>query len=187
MSLSLLQRALSAAGLDKRHRADRRILEGVIVPWLLAQPLLDRILFVGCAWYTQRYHARFSGKKYMTLEANPGNARYGARRHVVGRIEELDQHVGPASLDLIVCNGVVGWGLDAPASVNAAFLACHRALRPGGILLVGWNDTSRRNGRVLMLAPALLRFAPFVCPPLGAAQVETESVSRHVFSFYQRP
>jgi SAM-dependent methyltransferase len=187
MPLSLLHRTLTAAGLDKRHRADRRVLEGVIFPWLLAQPQLQRVLFVGCAWYTVRYHARFAGKDYTTLEPEPRQARYGAPRHLVGRLEALDRLVAPASLDLIVCNGVVGWGLDCPAAVNTAFVACHRALRPGGVLLVGWNDTVRRNGRVLMLAPALLRFLPLVCPPLGRAQVETAGVSRHVFSFYQRP
>jgi hypothetical protein len=49
MDLTLLQRALTAFGLDKRHRADRRVLEGVIFPWLLAQSHWQRVLFVGCA------------------------------------------------------------------------------------------------------------------------------------------
>lgn len=186
MHLSPLQRALTALGFDKRRRADRRMLEGVIFPWLLAQAHWHRVLFVGCAWYTQRYHALFAHKEYFTLEADPRAARYGAPRHITGRLERLSEVVAPGSLDAIVCNGVVGWGLDTADAVDAALNACHAALRQGGLLLVGWNDTARRRGAVLMRAPALARFAPLPCPPLGVSVAHTGSINRHVFGFYEK-
>jgi hypothetical protein len=123
----------------------------------------------------------------MTLEADARAARHGARRHIVGRLGHLDRLLAPAALDVIVCNGVLGWGLDEPAAVNAAFAACHATLRPGGLLLVGWNDTRRRQGGALMQVPALGRFAPLTCPPLDAAMVQTGSVNRHAFSLFMRP
>jgi len=187
MQLTLAQRASSAVGLDKRRRADRRLLEGVISPWLLAQQHWHRVLFVGCAWYTQRSQALFARKEFMTLEADARAARHGARRHIVCRLGHLDRLLAPAALDVIVCNGVLGWSLDEPAAVNAAFAACHATLRPVGPLLVGCNDTRRRQGRALMQAPALERFASLACPPLGAAVVQTGSVNRHAFSFFMRP
>jgi hypothetical protein len=78
-------------------------------------------------------------------------------------------------------------GLDERAAVDAAFAACHAALRPGGLLLVVWSDTRRRQGRALMQAPALTRFAPLPCAPLGASVVRTGSANHYVFSFFVRP
>lgn len=186
MDLTPLQRALTALGLDKRRRADRRLLEGVILPWLLAQASWQRVLFVGCAWYTQRYHPLFQHKDYWTLEADPRAARYGAPRHITGRLEQLPAFMAPESLDVIVCNGVVGWGLDAPEAVEAAVVACHATLRRGGLLLLGWNATARRKGAVLAQATALQRFAPLPCPPLGASVVRTGSINRHVYGFFEK-
>jgi hypothetical protein len=94
--------------------------------------------------------------------------------------------MAPGSLDVIVCNGVVGWGLDAPQAVDAAVIACHATLRAGGLLLLGWNATARRKGAVLAEATALRRFAPLHCPPLGASVVHTGSINRHVFGFFEK-
>jgi hypothetical protein len=186
MHLSPLQRALTALGLDKRRRADRRVLEGLVFPWLLAQAHWHRVLFVGCAWYTQRYHALFANKDYWTLEADPRAARHGARQHITGRLEQLPALMAPESLDVIVCNGVVGWGLDAPEAVEAAVIACHATLRRGGLLLLGWNETVRRKCAVLSQARALGRFAPLQCPPLNASVMHTGSINRHVYAFYEK-
>lgn len=182
--LGSVQRTLSALGLDKRRRSDRRLLERVIFPWLLAQPQWQRVLFVGCAWYTQRYHALFAAKDYWTLEPDPDAARYGAARHVTARLQDMADHFADGSIDVVVCNGVLGWGLDDPQSVQSAFVACHRALRGGGLLLVGWNDLPAQRARERMLVPALLRFQPFVCPALGAAVMRTSTFNRHTYSFF---
>ena len=69
-------------------------------------------LFVGCAPFTWHYEAIFPGRDYTTIDQDPRCRRYGATRHVVDKPKNLDRHVAPGSFDLIVCNGVFGWGLD---------------------------------------------------------------------------
>src|ERR1700756_174591 len=41
------------------HTEDRRVLEQVIFPHFLALPGVDRVLFVGCDWYTKHYERAF--------------------------------------------------------------------------------------------------------------------------------
>ena len=42
---------------------DRRLLERDILPWFAAQPLVTRVLFVGCDWYTKHYERAFTGRE----------------------------------------------------------------------------------------------------------------------------
>ena len=55
----------------------------------------------------------------------------------------------PGSIDVIVANGVYGFGIDDRAALGAAFAAARLVLRPGGTLVLGWNDV-----------PALAPFDP---------------------------
>ncbi|HVK06914.1 MAG TPA: hypothetical protein VM490_25835, partial [Armatimonadaceae bacterium] len=47
---------------------DRRLLEQVILPDLARRAELRRVLFVGCAWYTESYERFFPGREYWTLD-----------------------------------------------------------------------------------------------------------------------
>jgi hypothetical protein len=170
---------------------DRRILEKTIFPVLLGNPDCHRILFVGCRWYTRRYTALFAAKAYTTLDRDPGQRRHGAPRHITDSLENLAAHIGPGELDVIVCNGVVGWGLDRPNAVEQAFAASHYGLRPGGILILGWNDTGshsigspRDTGPFLEDCAAAAQFDKYEFPGLGHWRYRTRSWYRHVFDFY---
>ena len=50
---------------------------------------------------------------------------------------------------MIVANGVYGFGIDDRAGLGAAFAAARAVLRPGGTMVLGWNDV-----------PALAPFDP---------------------------
>jgi SAM-dependent methyltransferase len=174
-------------GLDAPLRTDdRRILEGTLIPYLASAPGFSRILFVGCDFYTTHYERLFEGKEYWTLDKDPGRVKYGARRHLVCRLDEARGHFAEGSLDLILMNGVLGWGLDLPAETEASFAACHSCLRPGGVLLLGWNDTPDRLPFSLDESESLARFEPFVFPPLGVSSFLTKNPNRHTFSFYRK-
>jgi SAM-dependent methyltransferase len=170
---------------------DRRVLERTIFPYLLTRDDCHRILFVGCRWYTRRYRGLLAGKEYVTVDRDPKQARHGARRHITDSMENLEAHFGPGTLDAIVCNGVVGWGLDDRAAIERAFAASYRCLRSGGLLIVGWNDTPRRGGRVaggpdtfVDSCRALERFDRFTFPGIESWRYRTKTWNRHVFDFY---
>ena len=184
---NVAQRVLIACGVDFYHRSeDRRVLETTILPFFARQAETRRVLFVGCAWYTRGYRKIFRDQEYTTLEIDPRAARYGARRHIVDALENVRRHFQAGELDLIVCNGVFGWGLDEKAAVERAFGGCWECLREGGIFLLGWNDVPRHRPFALEECGALCGFEPYVFPPLSVSAYRTDTYNRHTYHFYRR-
>ena len=68
---------------------DRQLLETNILMYLRDDPAINRILFVGCEWYTKHYEKFFKSKDYWTLEIDPAKRRYGGRRHIVDSLKIL--------------------------------------------------------------------------------------------------
>ncbi|MBV8806658.1 MAG: methyltransferase domain-containing protein, partial [Sinobacteraceae bacterium] len=135
------------------------------------------------AAYQERY---FSNIRFVTLEPNPEHREFGAAAHIVAPLESLDKHLPPESFDLILCNGVFGWGLDEFENCQAAFEQAHRALRPNGHLLLGWNDVPRRVPFPLETIPSLGQFRKYDFPPFGTWRYLTDTAYRHTFDFYRK-
>lgn len=170
------------------HTADRAMLEQCILPYYAARPDMRSVLFIGVGWYTARYEALLATLRYTTLDIDPRVARHGSRqRHVVGSAVNAAEMFEPGEFDLIVFNGVFGWGLNARTDVDAALRGFRQLLRPGGELLVGWNDVPRYRPFSFSSCEALKDFEPVVLPPLGAAVVQLDTDNRHRYEFYRRP
>lgn len=183
----ILGRVRNRFGLDSPLKTDdRRLLEGTIIPFFAASPSCRRVLFVGCDVYTTHYERLFGEKEYVTIDKDPSRARYGAKRHVTAPLEAAPKEFAPGSFDLVIVNGVVGWGLDDPREVEASYAACVFLLGGGGVLLLGWNDTPDRVPVPLENSPSLAALAPFVFPPLGVSRYLTKNPNRHTFSFFQK-
>src|SRR5262245_31733372 len=106
---SVLRFARGLFGLHTALRTpDRKVLDGVILPPLIADPDVRRVIFVGCDWYTRHYEDMFAGRDYWTIEVDPARARFGARQHIVGPMVEIGKRFPPGTVDLILCNGVIG-------------------------------------------------------------------------------
>jgi SAM-dependent methyltransferase len=169
------------------HTEDRRVLEQHILPEYARHPDIGRMLFVGCAPYTQRYSGFFGGRDYWTIDPVARRRRYGSERHIVDTLQSLGGHFARAYFDLILCNGVLGWGLDAPSDADAAFEACFARLRAGGYLLLGWNDIAPRNRVLPSDIPALRRFESVNFGASQTARWVIDAPNRHVFEFYRKP
>lgn len=177
-----------ALGIDKhKHTEDRRVLEEDIFPYFVSSPAFKNILFVGCAWYTRAYNTVFKDKHYLTLEIDPAEGKFGAKEHINDSLENVTRHVEEGSLDLIICNGIFGWGLNERPSVEKAFEGCYASLSRGGILVLGWNDTPERCPFPLDECRILKSFQPFVFPPLSTAQYRVADSNRHTYSFFVKP
>ena len=178
----------NALGLPNRMPTpDRDTLEKVILPSYAARPDIKTVLFVGCAWYTHHYEQMLPGRVYWTIDPDPWKKRFGSRRHVVAGLESLDAHIAPGSLDLIICNGVFGWGLDDRADCERAFQGCFDALRPSGELIIGWNDVLERRPLELASLQSLARFRPLTFGPVGSNEYLANPENRHVYNFYAKP
>lgn len=165
---------------------DRSLLERELLPLLARLPGLRRALFVGCAAYTQHYGSLFPEVEYWTMDPDPRRQCYGAERHIIDRLENLSRHATGGAFGLIVCNGVLGWGLNTRLQAERAFASCHERLQAGGYLLLGWNDRYPRNRVRPEEVGALARFEHV---PFGhyGARVLVVGWRRHVFDFYRKP
>ncbi len=163
---------------------DRLVLESRILPALAEDETVHSILFVGSAWYTDKYEKVFAGKNYWTIEIDPTLRRYGSRQHVTDSVANIRSHFSPETFDLIICNGVWGWGLDEKDEVEKAFSGCHDCLKPEGVLLLGWNDVEAHRPQPLDTYHWFASFRPYVFQPLGTDRFETGTDNRHVYSFF---
>ena len=179
-----LHRNLIRFGIDiRKKRADRKILEQVVFAELLRDSSMQRILFVGCAWYTLHYPRIFQDREFTTMELCPTESRYGASRHICDTCENIADHFGEGSLDAVVFNGVYGFGLNTMDALQRTHAGIHRALRPQGVLVYGWNDTPDRAPFPFDQLRGMELFRPYVFPPLGKSIVESDAKNRHRFHF----
>jgi hypothetical protein len=184
----VLRKIRSMLGLPTFLRVeDRRVLEQIIFPYFLNDGQCRDVLFVGCDWYTQGYHAWFRERNYWTIDVNPMKCKFGAKHHIVDGLQNVSGYFPHGSLDLIVCNGVFGCGLDAAADVEGAISGCHETLRDGGVLVIGVNDLEEWRPRALETSGALHAFEPYTFPPLQTADYLTDTPYRHRYLFFRKP
>lgn len=166
---------------------DRRVLEGQILPHYAAREDVRELLFVGTRWYTEPYEQLFARQRYVTLEIDPDAARWGSRtEHVTGSVADVAQLFAPQRFDLVVFNGVFGWGLNERAEVERAVQGFQQVLRPSGELVVGWNDIAPRRPFPFGEVRALEGFERFPFEPLGAPVWQHPGGTRHRFEFFRR-
>jgi hypothetical protein len=167
---------------------DRRILEQVIFPHYGRDPHIRTVLFVGCDWYTAHYQRRyFALHDYWTIDRDKTRRRFGARQHITVPLEKLGQHFPRGFFNLIICNGVYGWGLDRAEDFDVAMSQCYICLADAGHLLLGWNDTPEWDPAPLSSVHTLgLFFSPYSFPPLGGSRYLTNTPNCHTYCFYQK-
>ena len=174
-------------GIDIYKRTDdRRVLEQIILPYFAKRKECVTVLFVGCDWYTRGYRRIFDGKNFWTLEIDPKKKCYGAKLHIVDSVTNVTSHFRENELDLIVCNGVVGFGLNEIDEFDKAIHGCFVCLRQGGSFVLGWNDTPWLRPFPLDASTSLRKFSRSVFPPLAAFRVLTANPNRHTYDFYAR-
>jgi SAM-dependent methyltransferase len=169
------------------NTTDRIVLEQVIFPQYSQDAGIRTMLFVGCGTYTAQYQRLFfAHKNFWTLEPDPAAARHGARQHVIAPLEQLERHFPENHFDLIICNGVFGWGLDRHDQCEAALSQCHSRLVKDGHFLFGWDDVPRRTPFALETLSSLARFRQHTFPPLGTSRYLTDTPYRHTYAFYRK-
>jgi SAM-dependent methyltransferase len=169
------------------NTTDRIVLEQAIFPHYSRDPGIRTMLFVGCGTYTAHYQRLFfPTQDFWTIEPDPAAARHGAQQHVIAPLEELERHFPENHFDLVICNGVFGWGLDGHEQCEAAFAQVHSRLRADGHFLFGWDDVPRRTPVPLDTLSSLTRFRPYTFPTLGASRYVTETPYRHTYAFYRK-
>jgi hypothetical protein len=165
---------------------DRLVLEEVILPYFAKDMSCQKLLFVGCAAYTQWYEEFFQHQEYWTIDPKKVKRQYGSKRHIIDSIAHIGRYVTKGYFDVILINGVIGFGLNRLDDVEQAIDACYEVLARQGILLVGWNDTAQRAPIDLRALHAMSKFCEYAFEPLHTCHYRTEGSHRHTFSFYRK-
>ena len=166
---------------------DRRVLEQVIFEYYRKDSRIRTVLFVGCDSYTTHYQRRyFAAHDYWTIDPDEKCRRFGATQHVIARLQDLGRFFPSGFFDLVILNGVYGWGLNGAGDCDAAVSQCHSCLTEGGHLLIGWNDVPGRDPAPLSAIPSLSRFSEYAFPAFGAPRYLTDTPYRHTYWFFRR-
>lgn len=149
-----------------RALPDRRLMAEAYIPALAGAG--GRILWVGCRAYTAEDYPALErcGAEVWTTDVDPEAARWGRRdRHRTGDLCGIDRVFPDLMFDAIVCNGVFGFGVDTETPQREAFRAMGRILRPGGVLVLGWNTDRTADPLSAGLEQPEFRPAPFAGQP----------------------
>lgn len=76
-------------------------------------------------------------KKNSVYGFNPTNKKYGY--HVVGSALELDRYFEPNYFDIILLNGVFGWGINSIEDQRKTIEVIYKVSKKDSKLLIGWN------------------------------------------------
>jgi SAM-dependent methyltransferase len=120
------------------------------------------------------------------MEISPYEAQYGGATHIIDSCENIAQHFQPDSLDVVVFNGVYGFGLNQLSAINHTLQAIYRSLCPNGLFIFGWNDLPAMAPYRIEELTGLDAFEPYVFPPIQKAIHESDSKNRHRFHFYRK-
>lgn len=101
-------------------------------------------LFVGLDKHNWHY-PRLLSVDFHSLDLKKKNAVYGRRgRHKVGNAMQMAELYAENAFDVVVANGLIGFGVDTQADFHRLIAQCHWVLKPGGLLVLGYNDRLER-------------------------------------------
>jgi len=169
---------------------DRAFLEQRIFGYLKSEESIRKILFAGVEIYTLHYPELLHGKQFHTIDVDAKKALFGAKDlHTIGSVTDLGKHYHYGQFDCIILNGLIGYGLDTQEDVDRTLRESFSVLRPGGLLIIGWNNTRTHLAFELESLPGYLQFLKFTpWPDMPAAnRIEVNPDNRHTFDFLLKP
>jgi hypothetical protein len=165
------------------NKPDRIWMEQVLLP-IISNAGFSKILFAGCAPYTWHYELFFNNKstQYLTTDIEPRARIWGARKHFVCRIQDIDKHIKSDCIDMVLFNGIFGWGVNSIDDMNKSLRSMYKILKkPDGILLIGWDIGATDDPLEL----SVLRTHYQHVPVLGLPSRTTFEHSRHVYDIFR--
>ncbi|KDB66091.1 class I SAM-dependent methyltransferase [Bordetella bronchiseptica] len=146
-------------------------------------------LFIGVDKHNWHY-PRLLSPAFHSIDCDPAHAVYGQPGlHVVGSALELDRHYRSAMFDFVIANGLLGFGVDTRGDCDRLLAQAHGVLAPGGLLVLGYNDTPERVPFRVEDTDGHALFEPHV-PAIDGVHGCTHTVPdefRHRYLFLRRP
>lgn len=182
------------------HLPDRIILEQTIIPALDYGNVCGNVCFVGTDKHTDHYPSLFSQASLFILNKDGNRFLEGSVQNLLGNLQDLDKIAGKNFFDVIIANGLAGYGTDTPEEVEKCFNGAYESLKIGGIFVWGWSDSSHLR----IIDPIFINhhFRPYLFNLLGTwrystilaydptiqyhATIERIINQNHTFDFYKK-
>ena len=165
-----------------RNKPDRRYMEEILLPGF-ARLNPSHVLSVGTQPYLHHYGRYFPSNRceFWTIDIEPELAQFGSPgHHITASVIDVDQHFKPAYFDAILLNGIFGWGVNQPDDQTKTLINLRKIIRPGGVLLIGWNDDLMKDVVVAMAAAHGFKYAN----PMGLPNRKQFPGGTHIYDLF---
>ena len=146
-----------------------------------------KTLFVGLDKHNWHY-PRLLRCQFHSLDIEARKAVYGQPdRHWTGCATRMAEHYGPNAFDVVVANGLVGYGINSASDFRRLMTQCEQVLKPGGLFVLGYND--RPDRAPFLVLPVAREFFESFVPPIAGVEHHVHPVDdafRHVYVFLRK-
>jgi SAM-dependent methyltransferase len=121
---------------------DRIYMTDVIIPRIIERRPKS-VLNLGVHYYTDRMQRTLAeaGVDVFTADPDGRKTRWGSPgKHRVCKADEIESAFPGVTFDVVILNGVLGYGLDTQAEFDRTLRAIATKLNPGGLLVIGWDQ-----------------------------------------------
>lgn len=145
----------------------------------------QQLLFLGLDKHNWHY-PRLLRATFHSLDISPRNAVYGRPGlHRIGDALDMAEHYGQDAFDVVIANGLLGFGIDGEAGLRRLLAQCHAVLRPGGVLVLGYNDLPERTPFPVEAGPEFEEFVPAIDGVIASRHM-VDDPYRHVYCFCRK-
>lgn len=146
-----------------------------------------KTLFVGIDKHNWHY-PRLLDAEFHSLDIEERKAVYGQPgRHWTGSATRMAAHYGDNVFDVVVANGLLGFGINEAEECQRLLEHCEAVLKPGGLLVLGYNDRKDRVSYPVL--PVAFRLFDAFTPPIEGVTCplhRVEDAFQHVFVFLRK-
>jgi SAM-dependent methyltransferase len=155
------------------HAPSRQFLEKQVFGLLNSQSdsQASRVncLFIGLDKHNWHYPGLLD-MNFHSIDIKPTNAVYGPPgRHMLGSALTLSQFYERDAFDIVIANGLIGFGVDEEGQFNQLMAQIHGVLADAGLLILGYNDRPDRLSFRVEGSEGYDLYEPFVPPIAGVS------------------
>jgi len=170
-----------------RKSTNRLFLEQDIFEYLdtLLNDESAQCLFIGTDKRSWHYRSRFAAK-FFTIDKDPRKAIYGdVINHRIDSATELARQYTPNQFDVIIANGLIGFGVDHIDQCEDLFAGLETIMKGSGVLVVGYSNSPSRIDFKLEDVKNYHLFEEFA-PHFNGLDQSQYVFGDHVFVFLRR-
>ena len=169
---------------------DRSFLEKKVFKYLNTLPnnQKSKLLFIGVEYYTRHYYSKLNFD-VTTIDIDPDKKKYGNRhKHIVGSATEINSFFPKNYFNVIVANGLLGYGMNGKLEFDKMLSQCHETLVKNGILVLGYNQTPRHLNFDLTDCMNYKLFTDFIpdIDSVKTSNIMVNSKNNHTFIFLKK-